>query len=64
MKKRIQHVKVWHRLARELHDINAALEDTARQRNLCAMPAEMERYGGCSNNHAQWTNQTSFSARE
>ncbi|TVU26274.1 hypothetical protein EJB05_28813, partial [Eragrostis curvula] len=52
MKKRIQHVKVWRRLAQELREINADLEDAARQRNLCAMAVIVERSGGGSDHFA------------
>ncbi|TVU26263.1 hypothetical protein EJB05_28801, partial [Eragrostis curvula] len=61
MKKRIQHVKVWRRLAQELGEINADLEDVAKQRNLCALP---ERHVGGSDHHASLTNETVCFARE
>ncbi|TVU26272.1 hypothetical protein EJB05_28811, partial [Eragrostis curvula] len=64
MKKRIQHVKVWRRLAQELSEINADLEDVAKQRNLCAMPAIVERTGGGSDHFAGSAYQTSCFARE
>ncbi|GJN28700.1 hypothetical protein PR202_gb16857 [Eleusine coracana subsp. coracana] len=62
MKKRLQHGKAWRRLARELRDINADLEDTARQKNLCAMP-EMARYGGGNGHDARSLNPTLCFAR-
>ncbi|TVU26259.1 hypothetical protein EJB05_28796, partial [Eragrostis curvula] len=61
MKKRIQNVKVWRRLAQELREINADLEDVAKQRNLCALP---ERRDGGSDHHASLTNETVCFARE
>ncbi|GJN07354.1 hypothetical protein PR202_ga25178 [Eleusine coracana subsp. coracana] len=62
MKKRLQHGKAWRRLARELRDINADLEDTARQKNLCAVP-EMARYGGGNGHDAGSLNPTLCFAR-
>ncbi|CAO2148087.1 unnamed protein product [Urochloa humidicola] len=59
VKKRIQHVKVWHRLALELHNINSDLEDDAKKRGLYALPV-MES----SDHHAGFTNQTSCFTRE
>ncbi|GJN28701.1 hypothetical protein PR202_gb16858 [Eleusine coracana subsp. coracana] len=59
-KKRIQHVKVWRRLARELRDINTDLKDTAEQRNLCSLQAAT----GGRDNHPGSTNQNLYFARE
>ncbi|CAO2143551.1 unnamed protein product [Urochloa humidicola] len=50
MKKRIKHVKVWHRLAHELRDINADLEEATKRRKRYAI-------SGSSDNHATSTNQ-------
>ncbi|XP_062183204.1 LOW QUALITY PROTEIN: disease resistance protein RPM1-like [Phragmites australis] len=58
MMKRIKHVKIWRRLAHELSDINAELEDVAKKRGLYAMPV-MERYAGGSNGHNA-TNTSNF----
>ncbi|TVU26273.1 hypothetical protein EJB05_28812, partial [Eragrostis curvula] len=61
MKKRVQHVKVWRRLAQELCDINTDLEDAARQREHFALP---EGFGGGGERHAASTNDTACFARE
>ncbi|TVU26275.1 hypothetical protein EJB05_28814, partial [Eragrostis curvula] len=61
MKKRIQHVKVWRRLAQDLRDINADLEVAAKQRDLCALP---EGFGGGGDHHSALTNETASFARE
>ncbi|KAK3118056.1 hypothetical protein QOZ80_9BG0693610 [Eleusine coracana subsp. coracana] len=63
MNKRIRHVKVWHRLTYELRDINADLEDAAKQANLCAMPI-IERTGAGNYYHAGSINPTSCFARD
>ncbi|CAL4989083.1 unnamed protein product [Urochloa decumbens] len=44
MKKRIKHVKVWHRLAHKLHDINAELEEATKRRKRYAIPG-MDTHG-------------------
>ncbi|GJN25104.1 hypothetical protein PR202_gb12891 [Eleusine coracana subsp. coracana] len=63
MNKRIRHVKVWHRLTCELRDINADLEDAAKQANLCAIPI-IERPGAGNYYHAGSINPTSCFARD
>ncbi|WVZ53738.1 hypothetical protein U9M48_004640 [Paspalum notatum var. saurae] len=55
MMKRIKHVKVWHRLALQLHDINTELEDAAKRK---------VRYAGSSDHHAIPTNPTVCPARD
>ncbi|XP_034569753.1 putative disease resistance protein At1g50180 [Setaria viridis] len=62
-KKRIQHVKVWHRLALELQNINAELKGAAERRDRYACP-RMDNYAGSSDRHARSSNQTSCFARE
>ncbi|KAL6658510.1 hypothetical protein ACP70R_004096 [Stipagrostis hirtigluma subsp. patula] len=63
MKKRLKHVKVWHRLASELCDINAKLEDATKRRDRYAMPI-MERHIGGSDHHARSAHQMPLFARE
>ncbi|KAL6868236.1 hypothetical protein ACP4OV_015081 [Aristida adscensionis] len=63
MKKRIKHIKVWRRLALELRDINAELEDAARKRGFYAMPG-MGTYIGGSDKHARSRNQIACFARD
>ncbi|WVZ53736.1 hypothetical protein U9M48_004639 [Paspalum notatum var. saurae] len=55
MMKRIKHVKVWHRLALRLRDVNTELEDAAKRK---------VRYAGSSGHHAIHTNPTVCPARE
>jgi len=62
-KKKIKHVKVWRRLAHQLCDINADLEDTAKTRDRYVIPG-MQRYAGSSDYHFRSTNQISCFARE
>ncbi|CAL4994425.1 unnamed protein product [Urochloa decumbens] len=62
MKKRIKHVKVWHRLAHKLRDINAELEEATKRKNRYAIPG-MERRAGSSDHNAT-TNQAFCFARE
>ncbi|CAN6363454.1 unnamed protein product [Urochloa humidicola] len=61
--KRIKHVKVWHRLAHELHDINADLEGAVNRRDRYVIPG-MLRCAGSSDNHARSTSQALCFARE
>jgi len=63
MKKRIKHVKVWHRLAHQLRDINDELEDTAKRRDRYVIPG-IQRHARNGDDHATPTNQTLCSARE
>jgi len=49
-KKRIKHVKVWRRLALQLRDINAELEDTTKRRDRFVIPG-MQIYAGSSSDH-------------
>ncbi|KAL6658512.1 hypothetical protein ACP70R_004098 [Stipagrostis hirtigluma subsp. patula] len=63
MKKRLKYVKVWRRLASELRDINAKLEEATKRRDRYAMPG-MERHTGDSDHHVRSTHQMSCFARE
>jgi len=62
-KKRIKNVKVWRRLALELHDINAEIEDSTRRRDRYIIQG-MQRYSGSGDHHATSNYQTLCSARE
>ncbi|CAL4994429.1 unnamed protein product [Urochloa decumbens] len=64
--KRIKHVKVWRRLALQLREINAELEDTTKRRARYVIPGMQGHTGtGSNGNHqATSTNQTLCSARE
>uniref|UniRef100_K3ZMC2 NB-ARC domain-containing protein n=1 Tax=Setaria italica TaxID=4555 RepID=K3ZMC2_SETIT len=62
-KKRIKHVKVWHRLALQLRDINVEIEDATKRRDRYVIPG-MERHAGNSDHHARSTNQALCFARE
>ncbi|WVZ53732.1 LOW QUALITY PROTEIN: hypothetical protein U9M48_004637 [Paspalum notatum var. saurae] len=53
MMKRVKHVKIWHRLALQLRQINAELEDTTKRRQRYVTPLM-----GSSNQHAISTNGT------
>ncbi|XP_062183476.1 disease resistance protein RPM1-like [Phragmites australis] len=64
MMKRIKHVKIWRRLAHELIDINAELEDVAKKRGLYAMPGMEKSAGGSNGHNATNTNQTFYFAQE
>ena len=46
MKKRIKHLKVWRRLAAELRDINAEIEDATKKRDRYAMTGIERRTNG------------------
>jgi disease resistance protein RPM1 len=63
MKKRIKHVKVWHRLAHKLRDINAELEDAAKRRSRYVIPG-LQGHVGSSDHHSRSTNQNLYFARE
>jgi len=63
MKKRIKHVKVWHRLAHKLRDINAQLKDAAERRARYVIPG-MQGYAGSSDNHARSNTQNLCFPRE
>ncbi|KAJ1274926.1 hypothetical protein BS78_05G096900 [Paspalum vaginatum] len=63
MKKKIKHVKIWRRLALELRDINAEVENTAKRRDHYAIPG-MVRYSEGSNHHKRYTNQLCFARDE
>ncbi|KAL6868234.1 hypothetical protein ACP4OV_015079 [Aristida adscensionis] len=62
MKKRIKHVKVWHRLASELREINVKLVDATIRRDRYTVPI-MEG-SRISNHRAKSTDQTPCYARE
>ncbi|CAN6362506.1 unnamed protein product [Urochloa humidicola] len=64
LKKRIKHTMIWRRLALELRNINAELEDAARKRERYVMPGVLERYAGGSGHHAGSSKQTLSFARE
>ncbi|KAL6658514.1 hypothetical protein ACP70R_004100 [Stipagrostis hirtigluma subsp. patula] len=63
VKKRVNHVKVWRRLASELHDINVKLEDAAKRRDRYAIPGIEGHTRGCDR-YARSTHQMSCLARE
>ncbi|XP_066342629.1 disease resistance protein RPM1-like [Miscanthus floridulus] len=63
MKKRIKHVKVWHRLAHKLRDINVELEEAAKRRARYVLPG-MQGHAGKGDHHARATNQNLCFARE
>ncbi|XP_066342794.1 disease resistance protein RPM1-like [Miscanthus floridulus] len=63
MKKRIKHVKVWHRLAHKLRDINVDLEEAANRRARYVLPG-MQGHAGKGDHHARATNQNLCFARE
>ncbi|CAD6257736.1 unnamed protein product [Miscanthus lutarioriparius] len=63
MKKRIKHVKVWHRLAHKLRDINVELEEAAKRRARYVLPG-MQGHAGRGDHHARATNQNLCFARE
>ncbi|EES08153.1 disease resistance protein RPM1 [Sorghum bicolor] len=63
MKKRIKHVKVWHRLAHKLRDINVELEEAAKRRARYVIP-RMHGQAGRGDHHAGSTNQNLCLARE
>jgi disease resistance protein RPM1 len=63
MKKRIKHVKVWHRLSHKLRDINAELEEAAKRRARYVIPG-MQGHAGSSEHHGRSTNQNFWFARE
>ena len=63
MTKRIKHLKVWHRLAHKLYDINAQLKDAAERRARYVIPG-MQGNAGSSDNHGRSTNQNLCFARE
>jgi disease resistance protein RPM1 len=62
MKKRIKHLKVWHRLAHKFCDINAELEEAAKRRAHYVIPG-MQGLTGSSDHHARSTNQNLCFAR-
>ncbi|XP_066339501.1 disease resistance protein RPM1-like [Miscanthus floridulus] len=62
MKKRIKHVKVWHRLAHKLRDINVELEEAAKRRARYVIPGMQGQAG--RGDHARPTNQNLCFARE
>ncbi|CAN6374570.1 unnamed protein product [Urochloa humidicola] len=61
-KKRIKHVKVWHRLALQLSEINAELEDTTKRRD--RLIPGFQKYTGSGGNQARSTYQTACFAKE
>ncbi|CAO2148083.1 unnamed protein product [Urochloa humidicola] len=64
MKKRIKHVKVWHRLAFQLREINTELEDTIKRRDRYAIPGMQGHSKSNGDHHATSTNKSLCSARE
>ncbi|CAL4985354.1 unnamed protein product [Urochloa decumbens] len=63
-KKRMKHFKVWRRLALQLREINAELEDTIQRRDRYVIPGRQGHTKNNGDHHATSTNQTLCSARE
>ncbi|CAN6374562.1 unnamed protein product [Urochloa humidicola] len=63
MKKKIKNIKIWHRLALELRNINAELEETAKRRDRYVIPAPGMQ-GHARNSDHRSTSMTMCSARE
>ncbi|CAO2145879.1 unnamed protein product [Urochloa humidicola] len=63
MKKRIKHIMVWRRLAFQLRDINAKLEDITKRRDRYVIPG-IQRYAESGGHLARSRDQTLFFARE
>ncbi|CAD6257751.1 unnamed protein product [Miscanthus lutarioriparius] len=63
MKKRIEHLKVWHRLAHKLHDINAELEEVTKRRARYVIPGMLGRTGS-GGHHAKSNTQNLCISRD